>query len=610
MSEETKNGVRPYVQRLAANVKGKMDTELSPCTLLVGKTGAGKTAIVDSVALALQGEARTVGLGKKVSELFGLAPPDAEELYTTVTLSSGEVCQWATRGTPKTTEQRIAGGNGTLEHPAGVFVSDVANSLMLGDTKKLQQAMLAATGAEIALSKVLKATPETLHGRLRSVMVAKEGSNLANWPEPPKAEDGEKQKKVAETAPHVITPSDVSKALTYIDAQKRAISKRLSVLGEAAETDEVIPLSEEELEQLRELEELDTKLRLESSDPEQLQRLAQEAERRVVAIEVQMRELSPMGTAGIEKLGQAYATLEMIRTTQKFLLDKLNEAAAKHGHDAVSVFTCPVCATQEVEAKTLQERFTAVDQKFAELAKVYEDQQQRSQRWGELKAEKEQLQKEAERLTAKATKAESRMPAEKEADIGQRLNELRDRNQRARQESANKALVPELAQDIEDLKAIKEVIQKHLGDLVDAAAAVAEKRLNQFLPKNIRTRIVVKGTKKDSIRIEAAISGRPHRDFRLLSGGQRSTLIAAVAAAMIPPEAPPVRILLVDEVAMDSTVLRSLMNATAKSIAKGDGFGQALFCTTTWTGKAPKGWSMIQITRGTGQEVAELVQAE
>jgi len=607
MSDETTNGTKPYVQRLVSNLKGDMDVELSPCTLLVGKSGAGKTAIVDSIALALRGEARSPGLGKKESELIGLAPPGAEQLYTTTTLSSGEVCQWATKGSPKTTEKRIAGGESETAFPAGVFVSDVASSLMLGDSKKLQQAMLAATGAEISVSKMLKSVPQVLHENLREALV--KGAGIDTWPEPAAAENGTAKKTIADTAPHVITPADVTKAFTYIDAQKRALSKRIGVLGAESEVEEVVPLSEAELEELARLEELDTQRRLETADPDQLRRLAAEADQRVRKIEEQMVTLSPMGSVGIEKLEEAHATLEMVRKTQKFLLDKLNAAAAQHGHDAVSVFTCPVCATTEVEAKTLQDRFQLVDQKFKSIAERFEDQQRRSARWRELKEEKEKLRFEAERLTKKAQEAGEREPVSAEDDIRERLVQLRTRNQRARQESANKAVLPELKQDVENLTAIKEVLRGNLSDLVDAAAAVSEKRLNQFLPKNFRAKILVKGTKKDAIRIEVAISGRPHRDFRLLSGGQRATLITAVAAAMIPPDAPPVRIMVVDELGMDATTLRTLMNATSKSVAKGDGFGQAIFCTWSWSGKAPKGWSMIQITRGTGQDIAELVQA-
>ena len=600
---------KPYIQRLAANVKGKMDTELSPCTLLVGKTGAGKTAIVDAVSLALRGEARTSGLGKQPGELMRLAPPDTDELYADVTLSTGEVCQWTTKGSTKTTQKRIAGGDGSLEYPAGVFVSDVASGLMLGDAKKLQQVMLAATNAEISLQKVLEATPESLHGMLRTAFT--KGAELKDWPQPPEAKEGETKKRVAEMAPHVATPTDVAKALSYIDSQRRSLSKRLSVLGDtvAEEGEEAIPLSDDELEELKKLEELDTKLRLESSDPEQLRRLVYQTEERIQDIENQMVELSPMGSVGIEKLAETHETLKMISRTQKFLVDKLDAAVEKHGSEAVQVFTCPVCATPEVETQVRKARFEFVSEKFQEAAEKFENQTQRSQRWHELKAEKDKLKSEAERLSQKAAKAQPRASSEKEDQIRTRLSELRDRDQKARQESANKAVVPELEQDGENWKAIKEVLTKQLSLLVESSAAVAEKRLNQFLPKNIRAKIVVKGAKKDAVRIEVAISGRPYRDFRTLSGGQRATLIAAVSAAMIPPEAPPVRIVLLDEVAMDSAALRSLMGAVTKSVAKGDGFSQAIFCTTSWSGKAPKGWSLIQITRGTGQEVAELVQA-
>ena len=598
---------QPYIQRLASNLKGEVDTELSNCTLLVGKSGTGKSAIIDAVSLALRGEARSPKLGKKPASLIGLAPVGAEELYANVTLSTGEVCQWSSKGTPQTTEHRIAGGDGSLEVPAGVFVSDTASTLMLGDPKKLQQAMLAATPTEVAMHKVLKQTPEVLHELLRTCLV--EGAKFKQWPKPPEPAEGESRKSVADMAPYVVMPPDISAALTYIAEKKRETNKRLKVLEGLDVDEEAIPLSEDELAELNRLAELDTKLRLESSDPEQLQSLADEAYDKDQQLQSRMRELSPMGTEGIAKLQNTHDTLKMIATTQKFLLDRLNAAAAKLGHDKVQSFTCPICSTPEVEAINLQERFKLVESKLKVATESFEDQVQRRKQWDELKAECQALRDEQARLDKKIAKARKHESVEDEEGLRERLAELRSRKQKARQELANRAELPELKKYVDNLNAIKDILQKHLGSIVEGATAVVEKRLNRFLPKTFRAKIGVQGTKKDSVFIEVSIHGGLHRDYRFLSGAQKATLIAAVAAAMIPPEAPPVRILAMDEVVMDSTTLRNLMAATARSVAKGDGFNQAIFCTVSWTGQAPKGWSMIQITRPKGQEVAELAQA-
>ncbi len=69
-----------YVKRLRTNVRKGCDHELSPCTAIVGRNGAGKSTVIDALSLALRGTAYTPGLGKDPKVLVDLKPDFAREL--------------------------------------------------------------------------------------------------------------------------------------------------------------------------------------------------------------------------------------------------------------------------------------------------------------------------------------------------------------------------------------------------------------------------------------------------------------------------------------------------------------------------------------------------
>lgn len=586
MSNESQG---PFIKRISTNVRGVADVELSPCTILVGKCGSGKNSLIDAASLGLVGQAWTKGLGKKASTLMKLAPVDDNELYSNLVLSSGEVCSWSTKGTDKTTARKIAGSNG-LEFPAGIFVFDATESLLFGDAKKLQKAILGATDAKVKLHEVHKDLAESLHPTLRKVLT--KGGGLDAW-------------EKTEDAPHGLTPAQSTAALDWISSRKRAVNKEIKVLDVG--DDEAVPLSEAEKGELEGLRALHRKLSLEPGDPEDLNAKADQAEKRVGELQARMLEISPMGSQGIENLEGQVETLKMISKTQKYLIAKISEGMAQGNGYSGETYTCPCCGTKELMSIDLQHRFDMIDGKVKELEdKLFEQKAARGE-WDRLQEEKTQLSKEVSRLRRKASRA-SGPPDEDDVAAMSRFKSLDERHKRSQQEVANAALLPELRREIDELNAVREVIEVKLGEIVEGAAAVVEKRLNRFLPKNFRAQIKISGRKKDGVTIEASLDKGHHRDFRALSGGQQATLNAAIASATIPNEAPPVRLLVVNDLLMDTTTMRNLMKMTAKAAAQDGGFTQAIFCAVSWTGKAPDGWSMINITREKGAEVSEYNQ--
>jgi energy-coupling factor transporter ATP-binding protein EcfA2 len=146
--------VKPtYVTRIETNVKSKRPVafDLSPCTLIVGTNGSGKSALVDAISLALTGASRTEGLKKQKAALMRLAPPGppgttARELYARAQLADGTTAKFAI--SPEGMEW-APGGSEVSTGPSGVIITDVARALLYGDAKSLMEAIARSTHAVI-----------------------------------------------------------------------------------------------------------------------------------------------------------------------------------------------------------------------------------------------------------------------------------------------------------------------------------------------------------------------------------------------------------------------------------------------------------------------------
>lgn len=78
---------RPRVEKVESNLKSGVVAQPGQKTLILGKNGIGKSAIVNAIELAGTGKASDVAgrsLLAKDADLFMLAPPGAEKVWATV----------------------------------------------------------------------------------------------------------------------------------------------------------------------------------------------------------------------------------------------------------------------------------------------------------------------------------------------------------------------------------------------------------------------------------------------------------------------------------------------------------------------------------------------
>src|ERR1700677_3576021 len=90
-----------YVSNIKSNLKGAVDIALGARTIIIGENASGKSAIIQSVSLALSGAIED-DAGRVITQelnLFALQPQRSGELYAIATLANGGECRYETTGT-------------------------------------------------------------------------------------------------------------------------------------------------------------------------------------------------------------------------------------------------------------------------------------------------------------------------------------------------------------------------------------------------------------------------------------------------------------------------------------------------------------------------------
>ena len=154
--------MRPHVTRIESNAKGGAVAELGPRTLILGRNGTGKSALVNAIELAGTGRVSDVA-GRdtlaKAEELSTLGPPGAQ-IWARAELSDGSVASW-----------ELAPGR--RPHRGGVALAfplrDVREALT-GSPETARKWLLERAGATaFQWPEVVESVPEMARARLAQV---------------------------------------------------------------------------------------------------------------------------------------------------------------------------------------------------------------------------------------------------------------------------------------------------------------------------------------------------------------------------------------------------------------------------------------------------------
>ena len=144
--------MRPTVATVESTIKGGVALDLYPRTLIVGPNGAGKDAILASVALALTGIADDV-MGREEVKDEGMVATlgDATGVRAVVRLTSGTLCEYETTRKPDGGAKKAVTRNG---YPNAYPLRAVRAALTAGPDKAraflLTQAARTITAADVA----------------------------------------------------------------------------------------------------------------------------------------------------------------------------------------------------------------------------------------------------------------------------------------------------------------------------------------------------------------------------------------------------------------------------------------------------------------------------
>jgi hypothetical protein len=160
---------RARIEKIESSIKGGVVAQPGAKTLILGRNGRGKSAIVNAAELAGTGAASDVA-GRAVlardTDLFMLAPPDAARVWATARLTgSAGTASW----------ELEKGHRAKRTGPEISFPLRDVRAALLGSPETARKWIL-EVGGSFEWSEVEALVPESLHKRLRAITVETEGA--------------------------------------------------------------------------------------------------------------------------------------------------------------------------------------------------------------------------------------------------------------------------------------------------------------------------------------------------------------------------------------------------------------------------------------------------
>ena len=532
------------VSHVVSNVKGRREHDLAPCVLIVGDNGAGKSAILDSLSLAVCGEPLTESIGKKPNDILLLKPEGDTRLVSRVTLSDGTEASWSCAGSSARAskpEWRHPGGEGGL----ATFLLDEARALIKQQPQALRASLVARLGLELPADQATAMIPEA-H---RPLLEAATGLSMGRtW-----------------------SGDEMLDAYAALGKAQRAASAEVKTYQEAGQTD-VEPLSEAESEELARLTAQSAQRGVSAESIESTRTALASAENELALLEAQeaSREALDPATAAADR--GTLAALGAVRHAQTWALTRLRSV----GH----AVRCPCCGREETaEAMLLAhgERLTAAEEHLRARLGAFDQSQLVATR-------RKSISERVRTLRTELSTATLALPV----DLG-RLASLRQRQQVTDARAQATIMLAGAEQRVEALKALKRTWETLLARILDEPVEALSRAITAALPGHM-ARVLLRDGTRQVCRIE--MNGR---DWRALSGAERALLLSALSGAVIPQGAPPLRVLVIDDVWMSRGVLDALLESLRDAMRSAQhGASQIIVCAVEYDGQPPEGWLRIE----------------
>lgn len=535
-----------YVKHVKSNLKGGVDVDLAPKTLILGVNAAGKSAIVNSVELALTGAVGDVvgrDLVRDVSAILTLSDGESAWAEATVidTAAGGRIVpfRWETKGK-----------KGSFSSQP--FIADKAFTLrdvraaLAGAPEKVRKFFLSAVAGDIARGDVEAAIPEPLRKRFAEAAGVSVGldSLLA-------ALDSAKQ-KLREVRAEVKTRGVV------VQEGSQGLPPRLTAKAFA------------ELES----------------------RIAAARDTQRVTLEIRTAEAHEAfenSTAGVAELRAKLESLPKPTVADEIRPAHLSVLRFSLQHKLQACPTCKRPISFDIDWSERVETVEAASAAAATRNREY--------------AETDWMLQDAEKAAASAAgelsrlKVElERLPAAGSASLSQADRDALEREYKAAVEASAKWKVIEDARDRaaamrvseDEWSRLIEACKTAIGVLLDARVETFEKRVQKHLPSRTRFSLMLHDGDKEVCRYGLLqMNGFLHT---ALSGAEWAEVTAAIAAAVADESR--LQVIVPEDRNWDPKTLSGVLEALGKSPA------QVIVASTTEPSAVPEGWAVIRVGSG------------
>ncbi len=169
-----------YIKHLTSNVKGDLDLDLGPCTLIVGDNAAGKSSLVAAVELGTTGRAK--GIHAQPAAIMELAPEGATMLRSRLTLSDDAVVDFLVTGTTAKAKKplwsiNINGDEAKVSKPLSQLIRTEVLEMFAKGVAGMRERLLTIACAEVDAEKLTAEFPDAFRTRWEAFWAKTSGSD-------------------------------------------------------------------------------------------------------------------------------------------------------------------------------------------------------------------------------------------------------------------------------------------------------------------------------------------------------------------------------------------------------------------------------------------------
>lgn len=559
--DPTPADVKLFVQRVVTNIKGGVDVELGPRTIIVGRKGTRKSTVVGALEFAFTHTISDIAGRDKFkapAQLAELAPTKAKQLYSQVVLSDGsqQAAQikltWKKDGTIKASKATFPAKSEAVDADTVMPVRDLRAALTGAPATVQKYLFSAVCGNTISAEDIITTVSAEHHPLLYQF-----APNFQNAP-----------------ADSLMLAFNKSKARkTELEQRINSAQRLVDEMSQDIEAEPMpsdVEAAQRLVAQATEAFEMASKATAAESakrDADALQ------EQRRQLVEELMRAEQAASQAASASPDQTARTRELLGAMQTILRTLCSKQATE----------CPTCNSSGVAPEIFLGQLQLVESTLAQLPQA-EVGNEALQTLEILRARLRSLDSRLEFVTLSINEgSKASMPLTQARELLDRAqSELQAVTQRQASWVSVKRSKAEISASKAELEEVKDFVlecQDAISTLLKAKAAQFVSQVQSYMPEGEEF-----GLDLDAGRIGLVRDGRL---YSAASGGEWAIIVAAVASAMT-RNSDTLSVIVPEDRALGAEDLTDVMRAFSRVP------GQVILTATVEPTELPNGWTIIR----------------